>query len=251
MFEITSSRRRARLHGLFGSIAVHVLVVVVFWHSKAFEKISLGIEVVHAAGTEPVWLPLKNAATAPGKTSQSNAQIKRFIPPPVQVASEGDHSTGGTEAIPRAFKASVDDGLTSDLPEDIVQRSLKDIPRLEVESPDVLTGLAPEVDRKAAGTIAYDGGTGRRMEPARLLVGTVPVYPSLGKTARIQGTVVLEATITESGALEDVTVITGHPVLAPAAVDAVRQWRYEPAKLNGVPIRSSISISVNFKLLFQ
>src|ERR1041385_2109524 len=74
--------------------------------------------------------------------------------------------------------------------------------------------------------------------------------PPLAKRARVQGVVVLEASIGESGAVENVNVISGHPLLIPAALDAIRQWQYDPATLEGIPIRASVNITVNFNLHF-
>ena len=63
-----------------------------------------------------------------------------------------------------------------------------------------------------------------------------PTYPALARSARIQGTVVLQAIISKQGTIENLTVLTGHPMLAPAAIEAVRQWRYRPYILNNEPV---------------
>jgi len=75
-----------------------------------------------------------------------------------------------------------------------------------------------------------------------------PVYPPLARMARIQGSVVVAATISKAGTMEHVQAIAGHPMLIPAAVDAVRQWRYKPYILNGDPIEVETQITVNFIL---
>ena len=58
----------------------------------------------------------------------------------------------------------------------------------------------------------------------------------------------LHATINEEGTLEDVQVISGHPLLIPAAMDCLAGWRYDPARLNGRPTPSSVDLTINFKL---
>lgn len=63
-----------------------------------------------------------------------------------------------------------------------------------------------------------------------------PTYPALARSARIQGIVVLQAVISKQGTIENVTVLTGHPLLIPAAISAVRQWRYRPYILNNEPV---------------
>jgi periplasmic protein TonB len=75
-----------------------------------------------------------------------------------------------------------------------------------------------------------------------------PLYPALARSARIQGVVVLEATISRQGAIENPRLLSGHPMLAPSAIDAVRQWRYKPYILNGEPVEVETQITVNFAL---
>jgi protein TonB len=66
--------------------------------------------------------------------------------------------------------------------------------------------------------------------------------------AHIQGTVVLEAIISREGTIENLRAVSGHPLLVPAAVDAVRRWRYEPTLLNREPVEVITEVDVNFKL---
>jgi protein TonB len=75
-----------------------------------------------------------------------------------------------------------------------------------------------------------------------------PVYPPLARSARIQGQVVLAAIISKAGSIEHLQVLSGHPLLVSAAVDAVSQWRYRPYVLNGDVIEVETQITVNFKL---
>ena len=75
-----------------------------------------------------------------------------------------------------------------------------------------------------------------------------PAYPPLAKQARIQGPVVLQAEISKNGTIENLRVISGHPMLTQAALDAVRQWRYKPYILNGEPVEVETQVTVNFSL---
>jgi protein TonB len=83
---------------------------------------------------------------------------------------------------------------------------------------------------------------------ARLVFQPRPGYPPLARQARIQGTVRLQALISKEGKIENLTVLGGHPLLIPAALEAVRQWRYQPTLLNGVPVEVETTIEVNFTL---
>src|SRR5271165_3374380 len=82
-----------------------------------------------------------------------------------------------------------------------------------------------------------------------LLVRQVkPNYPPLARQARIQGTVVLQAQISKDGNIENLQLISGHPMLAPAAIEAVKQWKYRPYLLNGEPVEVETQVQVNFTL---
>lgn len=86
------------------------------------------------------------------------------------------------------------------------------------------------------------------MSEGDLLQKITPIYPSLARTARIQGTVVLQAMISRQGTIENLRLVSGHPLLAPAAIDAVRHWRYRPYILNNEPVEVETQITVNFSL---
>jgi protein TonB len=82
-----------------------------------------------------------------------------------------------------------------------------------------------------------------------LLVHQVrPTYPPLAKTARIQGSVLLQAEISKAGDIQNLRVISGHPMLIQAALEAVKQWKYRPYYLNGEPVEVETQITVNFSL---
>ena len=77
---------------------------------------------------------------------------------------------------------------------------------------------------------------------------TVPVYPPIARATRTQGSVVLQATISQNGTIENLRVVSGSPMLQQAAIAAVSTWRYRPYMLNGVPIAVETTINVIFKL---
>jgi protein TonB len=75
-----------------------------------------------------------------------------------------------------------------------------------------------------------------------------PLYPQMARMARVQGAVVLQAVISKGGTIENLRVVSGHPMLQQSALDAVRQWRYRPYLLNGEPVEVETQITVNFNL---
>jgi periplasmic protein TonB len=75
-----------------------------------------------------------------------------------------------------------------------------------------------------------------------------PPYPPLARQARIHGQVVLQADISKDGTIQNLRLISGHPMLAPSAIEAVKQWRYKPYFLNGEPVEVETQITVIFSL---
>ena len=75
-----------------------------------------------------------------------------------------------------------------------------------------------------------------------------PVYPEFARRARIQGPVVLLMTVDEQGQPIQVQVLEGHPVFREAATQAARQWRFEPARVDGRPVAASFRLTLKFSL---
>src|SRR3984885_5768126 len=105
-------------------------------------------------------------------------------------------------------------------------------------------GGAPPPPKPTASRIRQGGSV-----QAALLINRVqPVYPPLARQTRISGTVRLHAIISKSGSVESLEVLSGHPLLVPAAMDAVQQWKYKPTLLNGEPVEVDTTIDVIFSL---
>jgi periplasmic protein TonB len=81
-----------------------------------------------------------------------------------------------------------------------------------------------------------------------LLKKTTPIYPPIARAARVEGTVILQATISTSGTIENLRVASGPQMLQQAALDAVRDWRYRPYLLNGEPVEVETTVNVIFTL---
>jgi protein TonB len=89
---------------------------------------------------------------------------------------------------------------------------------------------------------------GGDVEAARLIHEVQPEYPVLARDARIGGTVRLRAIIARDGKVEDLSLVSGQPLLVDAAMDAVKQWLYKPTYLNGSPVEVSTEVDVHFRL---
>ena len=86
------------------------------------------------------------------------------------------------------------------------------------------------------------------MSPGMLMTPIRPTYPAIAKAAGVQGTVVVEAVISRTGTIESLHVVSGPPMLREAAMEAIRNARYQPYKLNNEPIEVETMITVNFKI---
>jgi protein TonB len=89
---------------------------------------------------------------------------------------------------------------------------------------------------------------GGNVTAARIVNRTAPLYPALARQTRISGTVRLHAIIAKDGTVQQLEVLSGHPLLVQAALDAVRQWRYQPTLLNGEPVEVDTTVDVIFSL---
>lgn len=86
------------------------------------------------------------------------------------------------------------------------------------------------------------------VQAAKLIDQPEPEYPALARQARVQGTVRFSAAVLKDGAVGNVSLVSGHPLLVPSATEAVRRYRYHPTFLNGEPIEVMTQIDVNFRL---
>ena len=107
-----------------------------------------------------------------------------------------------------------------------------------------LLGGTANIPKVTLNRVRVSGG----VVEGNLIHKVVPPYPPLAKTARIQGAVVLHAIISKQGNVENLNVMSGHPMLVQSALDAVKQWKYRPYILNGEPVEVETTITVNFNL---
>lgn len=111
--------------------------------------------------------------------------------------------------------------------------------------PPVQKRPPPEAPKaKPTGPIRVGG----EVMEAKIIRRIIPVYPPLARQARVQGTVRLLGVIAKDGTIQQLQVLSGHPLLVPAAVEAVKQWLYRPTLLNGEAVEVMAPIDVNFTL---
>jgi protein TonB len=106
----------------------------------------------------------------------------------------------------------------------------------------------PEVKAAPKPVVPQRIPVGGNVQQAKLINQPKPVYPPLARQARIQGTVRFTAIIGVDGRIQNLTLVSGHPLLVPSAQEAVKQWVYQPTLLNGEPVEVVTQIDVNFTL---
>lgn len=159
-----------------------------------------------------------NVLIAPRDVPQQVAMLEESVPPP-QVSFDNGGVDGGVGGDSRSG----------------VWKSLND--SIGHASPPPV--LSPGGNRPFHISKMLEGSLTQRIQPA---------YPPLARAARVQGQVVLAAIISKTGTIENLQVISGHPMLVKAALDAVSQWRYRPYILNNEPVEVETQIMVNFTL---
>jgi len=103
----------------------------------------------------------------------------------------------------------------------------------------------PTLDTKKPSAPVPVGGD---VQMAKVIRKVIPVYPALARSARISGVVQLIGVIGKDGTIQNLQLVSGHPLLAHAAMEAVQQWVYRPTLLNGIPVEVIAPIEVHFTL---
>lgn len=152
-------------------------------------------------------------------------QLPREIPRSIAIVRDDEPPAGNAIGIVSSLPVGTPNGATYSVPEIVPNKPV--LP------------LGPAVQKLRVSSGVAQGLLIRKAEPQ---------YPSLARQARIQGTVVLQAVIGKDGTVQNLRVVSGHPMLIQAAIDAVKQWLYKPYSLNGEPIEVETQINVNFTL---
>ncbi len=211
---------------LLQATLLSALILIPFFHPAALPKQALTMMLVappppptrpdipaHTAAAGAASPAPLDALTAPPVIPRHAAMVDDRVPGPIDISAENRSGPGNIDPL---------HGLGTPPPPPVIKPEPK--PR-------------PGPLRISAGI-----AEGRLIAPIR------PVYPAIAQQARIQGTVVVEATISKEGVVEHAHVVSGPLILAAAAMNAIVQARYQPYKLNGDPVEVETTINVIFKL---
>jgi protein TonB len=237
MLEVTWAQRSRRnwttltSFGLQGMV-ISLLLVLPLWKTVGLPGVRMVSTPVSLGwpSSEPVQRP---QTTAGAPAAPSNPAGIRFVQPGRFPAIPWE-GADATEPQPFSGPASgpgpvgLPIGVANGFPLPIIAR-----PQPVMPAPPPATAHAYRTSSMLEGSLI------RRV---------VPVYPYPAKMAHVEGPVVLAATISKAGTIEDLHVISGHPLLVGAAVEAVQLWRYRPYILNHEPIEVETQITVTFTL---
>jgi protein TonB len=211
------------------AVIVGVLVLIPLLFTEALPKAQLMMALV--APPPPPPPPPPPAAVKIVKQVQTdivNGQLRTptKIPKKVEIVKEEEAPPPMTAGVVGGVPGGVPGGQMGGVIGGIISNTPIAVPKVAVQRVRVSAGVTQGL----------------------VLHKVQPVYPPLARTARVQGSVVLAAVIGKDGTIQNLHVISGHPLLTQAALDAVKQWRYRPYILNGEPVEVDTQVTVNFTL---
>lgn len=212
------------------SLIIGLLLLLPLWKTvvlPASRTLSTPISLGRtAAETQPQTIQTSRTSAA-----QTDLRVDRFMQPsriPTVISMAADEPAPSPVGAGIGVAGTGLPGASTDLPDLLFNGTRPVLPVAPV--PTVRTFRTSNM---------LEGSLIRRVQPS---------YPSLARSARIQGPVVLFAVISKAGTIDNLRVVSGHPLLVPAAIEAVRRWRYRPYILNSEPIEVETQITVNFLL---
>ncbi len=178
--------------------------------------------------------PVKIVKVAPRQFDAGRLLAPKSIPKDIAMIKEED--------LPPPSASS---GVVGGVPGGVPGGSMGGVIGSVLGSVAVAPPPPPKVEKPVTAQRIRVGGN---VQAANLIRKLTPVYPPLAKQARVQGTVKFTAIISKDGTIQQLQLVSGHPLLVQAAQDAVKQWLYKPTLLNGEPVEVVTQIDVNFTL---
>jgi protein TonB len=229
--KLKTKRLSTTILSFFGQFAlIGVLILIPLIYTDALPKTQLMTFLVAPPPPPP---PPPPPAAAPVKVVKIQSEVingqlrtPTKIPDKVQMIKEEENPPDMGAGVPGGVPGGIPGGAAGGVIGGIVNQ----------------TAAIPKVATPQRVRVSTGVATGL------LIKKVTPNYPPLAKQARIQGQVILQAEISKDGTIQNLQLISGHPMLAPAAIEAVKQWRYKPYLLNGEPVAVETQVQVNFSL---
>jgi protein TonB len=206
------------------------LIVWPLLHPLALPKQALAMLLIAPTPPAPAVPVVREASSPRTQVHSQSLAIQLQIPTRIPTTISNVADTAPPPGNGNGVIGSLDPGSGTGLPGGIL------------DSPG--TRPIPHVVAAVPKKIAISSG----VMAGNKIAGADPTYPAIARSARIQGTVVLQATISKTGAIENLRVLSGPPMLVSSAIEAVRTWRYRPYQLNSEPVEVETTINVVFNL---
>jgi protein TonB len=184
----------------------------------------------------PAAAPVKAVRVIPRQFDAGRLMAPKSIPKEIAMIKE-------EELPPPSAGAGVVGGvggMSGGMPGGVIGGIISNIPIAAPPPPPAVKAAAPAAPQRIR--------VGGNVQEARLSKKVVPTYPPLARSARISGVVRFNAVIGTDGRIQNLQLVSGHPLLVPSAQAAVTQWVYQPTLLNGEPVEVMTQIDVNFTL---
>jgi protein TonB len=228
-------RRRNKMFGMSLAIEIALLIIVI------------AVPILSSVAQPPIHQNPPATVTFFGRYSVHPAVIQ-----------EGRRTTNPRPAIPNPFPQAIAPSEEASNRRNEVAEANFSLDAAAGYVPGAMAGMElptmslpvepPHVARPEARPEKHPVKISEGVLQAQLISHIDPRYPGFARLIKIDGTVRLHAMISREGRIESLEVVSGHPLLVKAALDAVRQWRYRPTILNGEPVEVETSITVVFQL---
>jgi protein TonB len=198
--------------------------------------------------------PLTSGLNLPGLPMKMAAYVAAVAvpaPPPLvrqaQTPSPSLAAAAHRDAAPTAAPTQINPEISSSAP------PVPDVPVGDVSGSADLGAIVDGVGRfvpppPPAPRVSAPVRVSELVQPPRKIFDVRPAYPAIARQARVEGTVIVEAILDRTGRIDRMRVVQSVPLLDPAALDAVKQWRYTPTVLNGQPVQVLMTITIRFTL---
>jgi periplasmic protein TonB len=246
--KIPRPRRAAEVAGAFviQGLILAALVLIPLLHTQAIDVGRLNSTYLVAPAPPappPPPPPAASAAPQPAPVKKQVFDAKKLTVPtmiPKQVAIVKDQAPGAPTidtmtGVSGGVAGGVPGGQVGGVLGGVLGGVIGGVP--QVAPPQV---VAPPAEPSAPIRV------GGNIRQPRLITKVDPIYPPLARQSRIQGEVVIDAIIDPQGNVSQAKIISGHPMLIQAALDAIRKWKYEPTLLNGQPVAVELQAHVQF-----
>jgi periplasmic protein TonB len=194
-------------------------------------------EVKKAEAPKPTAREIPVAKPTPAATPPASVAAPTEAPAEVRPETGNEGAPAPTRAIDAGFEKGVAGGIEGGVPGGVAGG-------IETAVAPPPPPPPPPPAPKPQGPVRVGG----QVKAPSLINRVNPTYPPMAQTAQVSGAVVLEATVSKSGRVENVRVVNGHPMLQASAVAAVKQWAYEPLRLNGEAVPFILTVTVTFTM---